>query len=137
MGYGEEIGDDEDNSGSGDEEYSGSGSGSGLGSGTQDDNSYYSKLLKSTRNPPITIRISEEAAKKTENPLIIAVVNSNNKHVPPVPESFSGNVTGEITRFLLHYCYLNLLLNYLNTFLILVQHLLLLRISVTQNLLQI
>ena len=102
-----------------------------------DDHSYYSKLLKSTQNPPITIRMPEEATKKAENPLIIAVVNSNNKHVPPVPESFSGNVTGEITRFLLHYCYLNLILNYLNTFVILVQHLLLLRISVTQNLLQI
>lgn len=73
----EESGDDGDFTGSGDK-----------------DHSYYSKPLKSTRNRQIMIRMPDEAAEKADDPLIIAVVNSNNENVPPVPDSFNGEVTG-------------------------------------------
>ena len=69
-----------------------------LGSGGKD-HSYYSKPLKSTRNPPIMIRMPEEVSKKADKTLIIAELNSNNENVPHIPENFGGIITGNFTPF--------------------------------------
>ena len=78
-----DSGDNEDFSGSGDKGHS-----------------YYSKPLKSTRNPPIMIRMPEEASKKADKTLIIVELNSNNENVPHIPENFGGNITGSFTPFI-------------------------------------